>query len=188
MDLMKKLNKNDVKELFSKNWLTHDAMWYGSCMQELGPEKANQLNKTAVQLMATIEIKRIMKLMDKPKGVTIKTFRELAEIIETAFRLVQTSFLTFDFSFPEKNVLRGRFNECFAHDGVKRYGMIDDYECGIVERVKGWLNSLGIGWIVVWWILSPRLDSWQWNWWDFGNVFVLPIVFCFGVCSIFCFF
>ena len=144
MDLMKKLDKNEVKELFSKNWLTHDAMWYGSCMQELGPEKANQLNKTAVQLMATIEIKRIVKLMDKPKGVTIKTFRELAEIIGTAFQLVQPGFLTFDFSFPEKNLLRGQFNECFAHDGVKRYGMIEDYECGIVERVKGWLNSLGV--------------------------------------------
>lgn len=144
MGLMKNLNKNEVKELFSKNWMTHDAMWYGSCMQTLGPEKANQLNKTAVQLMATIEIKRITKLMDKPKSVTIKTFRELAEIIETAFRLVQTGFLTFDFSFPEKNVLRGRFNECFAHDGVKRYGMIANYECGIVERVKGWLNSLGV--------------------------------------------
>lgn len=57
MDLMNNLNKNDVKELFSKNWMTHDAMWYGSCMQELGPEKANQLNKTAVRLMATIEIR-----------------------------------------------------------------------------------------------------------------------------------
>ncbi len=144
MDLMNNLNKNEVKELFSKNWLTHDAMWYGSCMQELGPEKANQLNKTAVQLMATIEIKRIMKLMGRPKGVTIKTFLELAEIIKTAFRVVQTSFLTFDFRFPEKNVLRGRFNECLAHDGVKKYGMIDDYECGIVERVKGWLDSLGV--------------------------------------------
>jgi hypothetical protein len=144
MDLMKKLNRDDVKELFSKNWLTHDAMWYGSCMQELGPEKANQLNKRAVRLMAAIEIKRVMKLMDKPKGVTIKTFDELAEIIETAFRLVQTSFLTFDFSFPEKNLLRGRFNECFAHDGVEKFGMIADYECGIVERVKGWLDSLGV--------------------------------------------
>ncbi len=82
--------------------------------------------------------------MDKAKGVTIKTFLELAEIIETAFRVVQTSFLKFDFSFSEKDVLRGRFNECFAHDGVKKYGMIDDYECGIVERVKGWLDSLGV--------------------------------------------
>ncbi len=144
MDVMKKLNKDDVKELFSKNWLTHDAMWYGSCMQELGPQKANQLNKEAVRLMAAIEIKRVMKLMDKPKGVTINTFHELAEIIETAFRLIQTTFLTFDFSFPEKNLLRGRFNECFAHDGVEKYGMIADYECGIVERVKGWLDSLAV--------------------------------------------
>ena len=115
----------------------------------MGPEKANQLNKRAVRLMAAIEIKRVMKLMDKPKGVTIKTFDELAEIIETAFRLVQTSFLTFDFSFPEKNFLRGQFNECFAHDGVEKFGMIADYECGIVERVKGWLDSLGVTYIMI---------------------------------------
>lgn len=40
MDLMETLNRDAVKDLFSKDWLTHDAMWYGSCMQELGPEKA----------------------------------------------------------------------------------------------------------------------------------------------------
>ena len=144
MDLMEKLDRDDVRELFSKNWLTHDAMWYGSCMQKLGPEKANHLNKTAVRMMAAIEIKRIMKLMGKPKDFTIKNFDDLSDIINTAFQLVQTSFLTFDFGFPEKNVLRGRFNTCFAHDGVKKFGMIDDYECGIVERVKGWLDSLGV--------------------------------------------
>ncbi len=144
MDLIQRLNRDEVKELFSKNWLTHDAMWYGSCMQELGPEKANHLNKTAVRLMAGIEIKRIVKLMGKPKDYTVESLSELSEIIETAFQLVQTSFLTFDFSFPEKNLLRGQFNECFAHDGVKKFGMIHNYECGIVERIKGWLDSLGV--------------------------------------------
>ena len=144
MDLMKKLDKDEIQELFSKNWLTHDAMWYGTCMQELGPETANRINKTAARLMATIEIQRTMKAMGKPKGAAIKTFDELAEIIDTAFRLVRNSFLTFDFSFPEKNMLRGRFDECFAHDGVKKFGMIDNYECGIVERVKGWLEGLGV--------------------------------------------
>lgn len=144
MNLINKLNKYEVKELLSKNWLTHDAMWYGNSMIELGPEMANKLNKKAARLMAIIEIKRIMKLMGKPKDVTIKTFDELTEILETAFLTVKTSFLTFDFSFPEKNVLRGCFTECFAHDGVKKYGIIDNYECGIVERVKGWLESLGV--------------------------------------------
>ena len=144
MDLIEKLSKDDVREFFSKNWMTHDAMWFGNCMQELGPEKANQINKTAVRLMAGIEIKRIMKLLCKPKGVPVTTFDEVAEIIDTAFRLVQTSFMKFEFDFPEKNQLRGQFNGCFAHDGVKMFGMIDDYECGIVERVKGWLDGLGV--------------------------------------------
>ena len=95
-------------------------------------------------MMAGIEIKRIMKLMGKPKGHSAKTFDELAEIIATSFQLVQTSFLTFDFSFPEKNLLRGRFSECFAYEGVKKFGMIEHYDCGIVERVKGWLDGLGV--------------------------------------------
>ncbi len=144
MDLIDKLDKFEVRELFSKNWLTHDAMWYGNCMQELGPELANKINKTATRLMAGIEISRIMKIMGKPKGNIVTTFDELKEIIDTAFHTVQTSFLKFDFSFPEKNLLRGSFNECFAHDGVKKFGMLDNYDCGIVERVQGWIETVGV--------------------------------------------
>ena len=144
MDLLTKMDKNEVKEFFSKNWLTHDAMWYGSCVQEIGPEKANQLNKGAVRLMAGIEIKRILKLMGRPKNYKIKSFDDLSDIIETAFNIVQTSFMKFDFSFPEENLLRGEFKYCFAYEGVKKFDLIDSYDCGIVERVKGWLDNLGV--------------------------------------------
>ena len=144
MDLIAKMDKKDIKELFSKNWMTHDAMWYGSCMQDLGPAKANQLNKGAVRLMAGIEIKRILKLMGKPKNYSVKHFGDLSEIIETAFHLVQTSFMKFDFSFPKENLLRGQFNDCFAYEGVKKFGIIEDYDCGIVERIKGWLDGMGV--------------------------------------------
>ena len=144
MDLISKLSKNEVKELFSKNWMTHDAMWYGNCMHELGPEQANRLNKSAVRLMAAIEIKRITKLMGKPKDFQVQSLDELAEIITTAFQVVQTNFMKFDFSFPEKEVLHGKFHECFAHDGVKKFGMVDHYECDIIERVKGWIETLGV--------------------------------------------
>jgi len=87
MDLINKLSKADVKELFSKNWMTHDAMWYGNCMHELGPEQTNRLNKSAVCLMAAIEIKRIVKLMGKPKDFQVQNLDELAEIIATAFQM-----------------------------------------------------------------------------------------------------
>ena len=144
MDLLMQMGKSDVKELFSKNWLTHDAMWYGNCVVELGPAVANRLNRQAVKSMAAIEIKRIIKLMGIPKEARITTFDELAEIIDTAFQVVRTCFMKFDFSFPEKNVLHGKFHECFAHDGMKRYGMIETYECGILERVRGWLDTIEV--------------------------------------------
>jgi hypothetical protein len=144
MDLMARLSKDDIRELFSKNWLTHDAMWYGSCVQALGPEKANHLNKQAVRLMAGIEMGRILKLMGKPKAYTVTRFDALAEIMETAFRLVQTDFMQFNFGFPEENRLRGQFTDCFAYNGVRKFGMLEDYDCGIVERVKGWLDALGV--------------------------------------------
>ncbi len=113
-------------------------------MQELGPEKANKLNKSAVRLMAGAEGSRIMKLLGKPKGLVVTTFDELQEILDTSFQVVQTSFLTFDFNFPEKNLLRGKIEKCFAHDGVKKFNILEHYDCGIVERVKGWLDTLGV--------------------------------------------
>lgn len=143
-DFFQKLNKESVKELFSKNWLTHDAMWYGLAMQELGPEKGNYLNQAAARLMGSFEIKRFLKIMGKPEQETIHTFDELRLIIDTAFQFVQTSFMKFDYGFPEKNLLSGKFNDCFAYNGVKRFGNIEAYECGIIERVKGWVDGLGV--------------------------------------------
>ena len=74
MDLMEKLDKKEIREFFSKNWMTHDAMWFGSVMRELGAEKANEINK-------------ILKLMDKPKDAVITTFEELKEIIDAIYTL-----------------------------------------------------------------------------------------------------
>ena len=92
------------------------------------------------------QLERILKaLVD---GVT--DFDELAQIIESTFGLVKVGFMNFDFSFPEKNLMQGRFNECFAHTGVSKYGLIGSYECGIVERIKGWLDGLG-----VWYVMEP---------------------------------
>ena len=148
MDLMEIMDKNGIREFFSKNWMTHDAMWYGTSVQEVGPEVASRLNKTAVKLMACLEIKRVARLMRRPTDDPVTDFQELAEIIETAFDLLKAEFMDFDFCFPKKNLMQGRFNECFAHTGVSKYGLIENYECGVVERVKGWLEGLGVSYVM----------------------------------------
>lgn len=153
MELMNQLDKNDVREFFSKGWMTHDAMWFYHCIKEFGPEKANRLNQAAVKSMAGIEIQRIMKLMGKEKSA-IKTFDELTEIIDTTFKLIKPEFMKLYYSFPEKNKWVGGFHECFAYEGMKKIGMVGNYQCGIVLRLQGWFESLGLAYT-----MKPPIDG-----------------------------
>ena len=116
-------------------------MWLYLCMQELGTEKANKINKEAVKSMAGIEIHRILKLMGRGKD-PITAFNDLKEIIDTGFKLIQPEFMKMHYEFPRKNVMRGGFDKCFAYEGVKRFGMVENYQCGIVIRIQSWLDSL----------------------------------------------
>jgi len=143
MNLLDKLDKNEIREFFSKGWMTHDAMWLYHCLKELGPDKANEINKAAVKSMAIIEMQRITKLMEKAKG-PVKHYDELKEIIDTTYKLIQPEFMKIYYEFPEKNMFRGGCNKCFAYEGLKQFGMMDSYQCGIVVRIQGWLETLGV--------------------------------------------
>ncbi len=33
---------------------------------------------------------------------------------------------------------------CFAYEGVAGLGVAAEYECGIYERIYGWLDALGL--------------------------------------------
>ncbi|MBW1847517.1 MAG: hypothetical protein JRJ27_10315, partial [Deltaproteobacteria bacterium] len=56
---MNDAEKKELIELLNKNWMTHDGMWFYHCLQEMGIEKANKLNKLAISALAPIEIKRL---------------------------------------------------------------------------------------------------------------------------------
>lgn len=143
MELLEKLDKKQIREFFSKGWMTHDAMWLYHCMQELGPEMANKINIASVRSMSLVEIKRILKLMGR-NSEPVQTFDELKEIIDTTYKLILPEFMKLYYGFPEKNLFRGGFHECFAYEGMKKFGMIGVYQCGILERVKGWFDGLGV--------------------------------------------
>lgn len=143
MELMENLDKYEIKEFFSKGWLTHDAMWFYHCLQEFGAEHANSINKSAIKSMAAVEINRILKLMNREKE-PVDTFDSLREIIDTTFKFIQPRFMKIYYDFPEKNVFRGGFSECFAYEGVRKFGLIDLYQCGVLVRIHGWLDSLGV--------------------------------------------
>jgi len=129
------------KDLLIKCWMTHDAMWFYHCLQECGMEKTNKINQAAVRSMGMIEIKRIEKAFGIGK---IGTFKDLKELIEGAVEVVKGDFMDFTCSFPSENLMHWEMHRCFAYDGMKKMGAIDQYQCGIFTRIEGWFEGLEI--------------------------------------------
>ncbi|MFX1376310.1 MAG: DUF6125 family protein [Promethearchaeota archaeon] len=143
MTIFKQLDKNQLKELLVKCWMTHDGAWFHSCYNELGIEVANKLNKAAIRNLSVIEVQRVKKVMGMERE-PIHTFEQLKAFIHNAFSVLKGDFMNFIYSFPEENCMQWEMNRCFAHEGMKRIGISDQYECGILYRVSCWLDALGI--------------------------------------------
>ncbi len=147
---MTTIDKDQLKELLLKCWMTHDGMWFYHSMQEYGIEKANKINKAAIKSLATIEIDRIRKVFGLDK---IGTFQDLKILADSAFGVLTDAFMGLQYSFPSDNVLRWEMKKCFAQEGMTRLGVIELYECGVVYRVASWFDSLGIEYALI-----PRPD------------------------------
>jgi hypothetical protein len=90
-----------LKELLNKDWMTHDAMWFYNCVQEIGIEKANRINRAAVRAMAAVEMKRMKRAL----GVTeVKAFDQLVELFEASMYIVSGDFMKYKFIYPGQNV------------------------------------------------------------------------------------
>jgi len=131
----------ELRELLSKCWMTHDAMWFVHCVQECGIETANLINRAAVRSMAKIEVKRMMKILDVGP---IGEMDQLKSFLEAALWLIKADFMKFEPSFPSENTYRWDMPECFAFEGVSKIGAIDEYQCGIFSRLEGWLDGIGV--------------------------------------------
>lgn len=148
---MKELSKAEIKELLSKGWMTHDAMWLMQTVQHCGFEKANLINKAAVRSMSQVEVKRIKKAFGVDK---VETFQDLRDLLECINQVVKADFMDFDYSFPQDDTLRVHMNQCFAHDGMAKFGVLDQYQCGIFERFFGWFEGLGLKYQAI-----PEVDN-----------------------------
>lgn len=135
----------ELKELLNKCWMTHDGMWFRHCLQECGMETTNKINKAAIYDAARIEAVRLARALEVER---IETFAELYEFIQQANAIVKADFMKIACTSPEPNILRWDVQQCFAYEGITRLGVIAQYQCGIFERVKGWLDALGIEYAV----------------------------------------
>lgn len=149
---MKSIDAKELKELLVKCWMTHDAMWFMHSMQECGIEKTSKINKAAAHSVGMVEIKRIQQALSIEK---VETFDNLKEIIEGVHELISAEFMDFTYGFPSENIIRWEmYDKCFAHDGIKKMGAIDRYQCGIFARIEGWFDGLELKYDV-----TPKVEG-----------------------------
>ena len=143
MTLLDNLNKNELKELLIKCWMTHDGAWFLSSYLHLGIKVANKLNKASIKILSELEMKRIQQA----RGLDFKNLNSISEIkniMDDIFSVLKGEFMHFSYNIIGKNRIRWKIDKCFAYEGMKRLGIQEEYECGVIYRVCCWLDAMGI--------------------------------------------
>ncbi len=147
MTMPGQLDQDAVRDLLLRNWMTHDAMWFREAVTRRGIAEANAINRAAVRSMAVVEAGRIRRLIGLE---AVARLEDVRAFFTAAVDLVIPAFIACEFEWEsEASAVTLRVTRCFAHDGVAGLGLIDQYECGIFERIYGWLDALGVGFAAV---------------------------------------
>jgi hypothetical protein len=133
------INKDQLRSILIKNWMTHDALWYGEVATKFGMSEASPMNLRVCRKLGQIEFGRLMKMVETPSPKNIEEYQELFEVGEQVFF---PDFVSAQISYPGNDSQIFDFLDCFAYKGMKKLGLLPDYECGIFERIEGWFDAM----------------------------------------------
>ena len=145
MKLIDMLNKKEMVEFLGKCWMSHDGVWFMNCAMELGMDAANRLNKAAIRSLAPIEIDRFRKGLGMAGG-PLKNYRQVQGFFQGVGEVAIPDFMGARLAFSDKEDIRWGFDNrgCFAWRGMTRMKVIGEYECGVLYRIRCWLDALGV--------------------------------------------
>ena len=144
------IDPQKLNSFLIKNWMTHDALWYGEVAGKLGMPEASPMNLRVCRKLGQIEFKRLMQMIEATAPGDIQAYRKLFEV---GMQVFVPDFMAIDIDYPAENVQRFMVRECFAHRGMEKAGHLKDYECGIFERITGWLDAMKLAYT-----LTPDLS------------------------------
>ncbi|MCJ7596535.1 MAG: hypothetical protein MUO52_17350 [Desulfobacterales bacterium] len=74
----------------------------------------------------------------------LSTFGALWDFFQAAMATFTGDFMKYSFESKGMNRISAVWHRCFAYEGIKALGVIEQYECGIMARVENWFDALGI--------------------------------------------
>jgi hypothetical protein len=129
------------KDLLIKGWMSHDARWFMAVAEHFGIEAASRLNQIVARELGRVEMKRFMKALtlSPPKGL-----EEYLTFNKAAFALYGSGLAEYDINALDHRSYEIHLKRCFAYENIVRAGIKDQYECGILARIQGWIDALGL--------------------------------------------
>ncbi len=135
------LNQEQLRSILIKNWMTHDALWYGEVASRFGMTEASPMNLRVCKKLGKIECRRLMKMVGVSTPSNMVDYRELFEFGKKVFF---PDFMNVQIKYPGDDLQVFHVLDCFAYKGMKEAGVIEDYECGIFERIEGWFEAMDL--------------------------------------------
>ncbi len=140
-EALARLGAAEREALLVKCWMSHDARWFAAATQAGGMALANRLNRMASREAGRAEARRLAGVLGLPP---VRSAEDWIVVQETLIGLLGPDLLAYHVSRESERACRVSVARCFAHEQVTRAGVAAEYECGIFERVAGWLDALGI--------------------------------------------
>jgi len=135
------LDREQLRSILIKNWMTHDALWYGEVASKFGMSEASPMNLRVCRTLGRIEYGRLMKMAETGAP---RDFREYHELFELGKQVFFPDFMDIEIEYPGGDSQVFHVLDCFAYKGMEKAGLLADYDCGIFERIEGWFDAMGV--------------------------------------------
>lgn len=140
-DILRRLSPSEREALLVKCWMSHDARWFMAVAGEYGMEAANRLNRVAAHGVGEVEARRIARALKRPAATTIDDWLLTQEVL---LSFLGPDLAEYQLTKVGSNAFQVYVQRCFAHDNAVRAGISDQYECGMLARIAGWLDAQGL--------------------------------------------
>jgi hypothetical protein len=141
MRVLAQLQPEEREALIIQCWMSHDARWFTAAAAMFGLEAAQRLNQVAVREEGRAEARRLGKRLALPP---VRTIRDYLLVQETIIGLLGPELLDYTIEARGQHGFDLGIERCFAYDNVCRAGIQQQYECGILPRIIGWLDEFGL--------------------------------------------
>jgi hypothetical protein len=144
------LTRKELRDLLIRNWMTHDGLWYGEVALRFGMGEASPMNRRVCRRLGQIEFRRLMALVG---AAPPRNMAQYEELFEFGRQIYVPDVMEFNIEYPSESEQVFHVLECVAHRAMEKAGQLEDYECGIFERIEGWFDAMGVKYT-----RTPNLD------------------------------